>query len=229
MRELLRVYGWPAAFLTIWLALHGFVAAAEQPRWQIAFVLILATPVYVGIVHRLDRRFALGGLGYHVWQRKLADPERSLSASQRPALASQTVTLTTGFAAILLFSVVRLYTDLRLSERLDERFQAVLVVAAVAFCSSCVLNLLQLRVLGLLDQKDTDAVLKRRLRRIIRKLNRIAWHVLMTPLILLLLMVESAWPALLVNAVYGTNLFFYYFATLGWTAPASPGPREHFE
>lgn len=225
----LRTYGVPAVFLAIWLALHVFGAVTGQQRWWIAFGLIVAAPIYVGLVHRLDRWLALGGLGHHVSRKKLADPDKSLSANERPALANQTVMLTTGFAAILLFSTVRLYTDLRLSQRLDTRFTWVLVAAAMAFCTTCVLNLLQLRVLGLLDQRDMDAVLKRRLRRILRKLHRLGWHVLMTPVILLLLLIESAWPALLVNAFYGTGLFVYYFSTLGWTAPAPPGPKEKFE
>lgn len=209
--------------LGFWIALHfaGLYFASVGQKWQVPYVeliltvpflLILSTPLYVWFVHRLDERWELGGVGSYLQQQRnnQSNADRSGPAHQRSSLAKETVTITTGFAAILFFSAVRFQMeDLRSQQAMNGEAHTTLATVAVLFSFVCVLNLIQLLVLRLLDYQGLKE-LNRQLHRKLRLLNINSWHSLVTAFVLLLLL-QSSWSALFVNALYSCCVFCYYF------------------
>lgn len=200
------------ALLVVWLALHA-VALVKRETWWFAFWLVLSGPVYIGIVHWLDRTLNLGGAA-SLPRPQIHETGASEAKGQSSAMANQTVSLTTGFAAVLLFNAVRFHSDLSVQNRYDGKSERILVVAAVSFCLVCILNLVQLLILRLSDRHEANIDFTKRLRRMLRFLSGIAWHSLLTPVVLLLMLLGSSVPALLVNAFYGICLYTYYFAVV---------------
>ncbi|MFN0140333.1 MAG: hypothetical protein ACKVQW_09635 [Pyrinomonadaceae bacterium] len=157
----------------------------------------------------MDERWGLGGIGCYIKQQREKQSKSPTSGrAHRTALAKETVTITTGFAAILFFSTVRFHNDL---QTVNHETYTTLVTVALLFSIVCVLNLIQLLVLRLLDYRWFPRDLQQKLNRKLRLLNIWSWHSLVTAFVLVLLLLQSPLPALSVNALYSCCVFWYYF------------------
>jgi hypothetical protein len=229
--------------LDVWLLLH---ALALFMSWRYVVFLILFTPPYIGLSHVLGRSYKLGGLAAmrdpedstkkadnlqvnlnsapDDTESELNDGTRLTEtdstgshARERHAMDKQSLQITTGFAAILFFNTVRFYYDSTSRRDMDDRLPVILGISSITLCLSCVFNLVQLQFLRVLDTPRVVGTIKKEIRRKLRFLSALSWHCLITPIVLLLMLMDSRWAALIINGIYGLSLFLYYF----WFAPKS--------
>src|SRR6266849_5200180 len=122
MNQVKKLAWFKRTSLAVWLISHlagaGVVLFLHSPgllSW-IVYYFVLFSPIYIFAVHRLDARFKFGGvLSVGSWLGRQTDRgEQTPEASRpdRPGLARQTVTITTGFAVLLAFQTVRFHGDL---------------------------------------------------------------------------------------------------------------------
>jgi len=209
--------------LAFWLISHlagaGVVLFFHSPAllsW-IVYYFVLFSPIYIFVVHRLDARFKFGGvLSVGNWMGMQTDREKKTpeaSRPDRPGLARQTVTITTGFAVLLAFQAVRFHGDL--FKAASSRFLNILIgTVAFLFALACISNLLQMLFHQFLAQPLWSPAQKESFRRKLNVLRSVSWHFLLSAVILILCMLPYPWLWLCyaVNLFYGVLLYWYYFS-----------------
>lgn len=212
--------------LLTWIAVHAVLApvvvlrvwlpASESLPW-VVYLFVLGAPLYVVLVHLGDRRWKTGGvLSVLDFYQKNGPADAVPDSSGTPRSIArqvdrQRVTITTGFAALLLWQALRFYREVIASK---EYLLAVpLLTVAILLSVACISNLLQLVLFELMDHPKFARTQRTSLHRKFRLFSEISWHCLLTPIILFwtVLPYPQLWFALVVNGFYGVCLYAYYF------------------
>ena len=191
------------------LAFFIWPPASHALPWLI-FSTVVLSPLYVIFVHEGDSRWKMGGvLSIRRWL------IRRVATGEGPRLLPRlTGDITTGFAVLLAFQMLRFHRDLSKDQLLTPFLNCLLAVIATLFLISFISNLVQIAISQWLAQPIWDREQQDAFRRILRVLRTLIWHCLLTPVILMLCLVPYPWVwiCLAVNFLYGLSLNWYYFS-----------------
>lgn len=210
------VGGWLLLNLLAYYCLVLF--GGSESLVTIGLVAVLS-PLYICLVHYLDRRLEWFGLRHLSQILSRSDASKDAFTKQ---IGLQTLVITSGFAATLFLLSMEFHVEFYG----DQRPGFILEAMTILFFVAGILNLLQIVLLGFRSKHDFSESglappgLERHLDKKISIFRDISWHALLAPLVLAFSILDFR-LCVVVNGAYGILLFTYYFL------PCGPKVIEH--